>query len=75
MTFCHQSVGHCTLGANDTEGVYLVVFFSRFKLGLTLLLVSRCFYHSHLLQLLEALFTNPNLTQLSFKSGLLYKCL
>lgn len=64
---------HWTLGAYDTESVSLVVFLSRLELGLTLLLV--CFYNSHLSPLLEALFTNPNLIQLSFGPGLLYKCL
>lgn len=59
-------------GDMTLESVSLAVFFSRLELGLTLLLV--CFYSSHLSPLLEALFTNPNLIQLSFGPGLLYKC-
>lgn len=69
------SAGHWILGANVTESMSLVVFFSRFELELILPSVSRCFYPSHLFQLLEALLTKPNLTQLSFRPRLLHKCL
>lgn len=53
------SAGHWILGANVTESMSLVVFFSRFELGLILPSDPGCFYPRHLSQLLEALFTNP----------------
>lgn len=55
--------------------LYVLYFSLDLNLGSHSLQSLDIFYHSYLSQLLEALFTTPNLTQLIIRPGLLYKCL